>query len=64
MIEKFIVRGNFKMVEVIESTSTMQTNDNPLSDFEELEAFAQFFSDDIPTDPQEIMDNLLSSCEG
>jgi hypothetical protein len=63
MIEEFIARGHFEMSEVNESQSKVQVKENPLTGFDALDEFAAFFEDDIPEDPQEIFDNLLSARE-
>jgi hypothetical protein len=58
------LRGeNFEMSEVNKSTSTVQPKENPLTGFDALEEFAAFFEDDIPDDPQEIVDNLLAASQ-
>jgi hypothetical protein len=51
------------MSEANESTSTVQAKESPLTGFEALDEFAAFFGDDIPEDPQEIFDKLLSASE-
>ena len=63
MIKEFIARGNFKVSEVIESTSTVQPKESTLTGFDALDEFAAFFGDDIPDDPQEILDNLFATSE-
>jgi hypothetical protein len=47
------------MIETVESISAVQSSDNPFRDFDALEELDKLFCDDIPTDPQEIIDNLL-----
>jgi hypothetical protein len=49
--------------EVIESTSTVQSKEMTLTGFDALDEFAAFFGDDIPDDPQEIIDSLLATSE-
>jgi hypothetical protein len=63
MMKGFIARGHFKMSEVMESTATVQSKESTLTGFDALDEFAAFFEDDIPEDPQEIIDNLLAASE-
>ncbi|MGA7935084.1 MAG: hypothetical protein WCA35_16170 [Kovacikia sp.] len=52
------------MSEVIESTATVQSNEEPDSDFNDFETFSELFEDEDPTEQQKIIDSLLASSEG
>jgi hypothetical protein len=49
------------MIETVESMPAVQSSDNPFREYDALEELDKLFGDDIPRDPQEIIDNLLSA---
>jgi hypothetical protein len=62
-LRSLLLGENFEMSKVNESTSIVQAKENPLTGFEALDELAAYFGDDVPEDPQEILENLLSASE-
>jgi hypothetical protein len=64
MIKEFIARGKIKMSGSNGSTSIVEVKEQSLTGFDALDELAAFFEDDVPEDPQEILDNLLAVLDG
>jgi hypothetical protein len=51
------------MFELIEPLSVVQSDEDLDFSSDEFEDFSKMFGDDIPTDPQQIIDSLFSGSE-